>query len=344
MRRAVPLPAFPLTAVALTVGLWAMPSVAAGEVTASFSVSPRNPLSLTQVTFTSTSTATGEGNEIAWQMWDLDGDGAFDGPEGTTASRSFPRPGTYQVGLRVLDTTGGSSEAVETVRVGNRRPIASIAHFPDRPLTGNPLTLFSTSIDQDGLIASQAWDLDGDGQFDDSTKALATHVFGVAGFYAVRLRVRDELGAIHETALALTVTDPGASALSQGRIASPMLSPFPIVRVTGAVRRRGTRIRLFNIQAPPEAQVHVTCKGRGCPFRRRTRSASTGPRATASLRFRQFSGRVLRPGARVRVFVTSRTSIGKYTRFRFRKSRPPARVDRCLAPGTRIPILCPTGG
>jgi hypothetical protein len=33
--------------------------------------------------------------------------------------------------------------------------------------------------------------------------------------------------------------------------------------------------------------------------------------------------------------------IGKFTQFKIRKGKPPARVDSCLAPGTQKPMQCP---
>ena len=40
---------------------------------------------------------------------------------------------------------------------------------------------------------SYAWDLDGDGQFDDSTSATPSFAFATPGTHAVRLRVTDQL-------------------------------------------------------------------------------------------------------------------------------------------------------
>jgi hypothetical protein len=52
--------------------------------------------------------------------------------------------------------------------------------------------------------------------------------------------------------------------------------------------------------------------------------------------------RLLRPGVRIEVFVTKANVIGKYTRFRIRRGKPPARVDRCVRPGSSRPVRCPT--
>jgi hypothetical protein len=44
---------------------------------------------------------------------------------------------------------------------------------------------------------------------------------------------------------------------------------------------------------------------------------------------------------RLELFVRQRGKVGKYTRFTIRGGKPPARVDRCLMPGTRRPVRCP---
>jgi hypothetical protein len=332
-----------LIAAFLTVLFLAPPAAAAPrKVSASFTFAPRAPLSLWPVTFTSTSTATGTGNEIASQTWDLDGDGNFEGPVGAQASRSFAVSGAHQVRLRVVDTKGNTAVAVETVNVGNRRPIASIARFPQEPHTGEAVTFFSTSVDQDGSIESQAWDLDSDGKLDDGKQTLASRSFAAAGVYTVRLRVTDNSGSSHDATLTFAVTDPllpGATS-TQGA-ATRLMSPFPIVRLAGNVKRRGTRVRLLTVQAPAQARVQVACSGRGCPFRSRAHTVGTSRQGASPVRFRQFRGRLLRPGVSLRVFVTGGDAIGKYTRFRVRRSKPPARTDRCLAPGARAPMRCP---
>jgi PKD domain len=341
----LPAAAASLIAAALAAVLM-VPSAGAAPaaVSASFTVTPKAPLSLWPVTFTSTSSATGNGNAIASQTWDLDGNGTFEGPQAPTASRSFPVPGAFQVGLRVVDTKGHSSVAVATVQVGNRRPIASIARFPDEPHTGEPVTFFSTSIDQDGAIGSQAWDLDSDGKFDDGKNTLASRAFTTAGVYTVRMQVADNSGASHEATHTFAVTDPPPALTASQAGPARLMSPFPIVRLAGDVRRRGIRVRLLTVQAPVRAKVKITCRGSGCPFRSRSRTVGASKRDASPLRFRQFRTRLLRPGASVQVFVTSRNAIGKYTRFSVRRGKPPSRRDRCLAPGRTAPMTCPGGG
>jgi len=90
------------------------------------------------------------------------------------------------------------------------------------------------------------------------------------------------------------------------------------------------------VRAPVGARVEVDCRGRGCPFKKVIRRARS-----EVIRIRRFSQRVLRPDAVVEIWVTKSGEVGKYTRFRIRKGRPPSRVDRCLPPGAKRPTPCP---
>ena len=89
--------------------------------------------------------------------------------------------------------------------------------------------------------------------------------------------------------------------------------------------------------------MHVRCGGRGCPFKQTStdvKSSLTAPQ-TVLVSIKRFRGRLLRIGATIRVFVTKAGAIGKYTRFRIRKGKPPARVDRCVTSVKSKPFACP---
>ena len=101
-----------------------------------------------------------------------------------------------------------------------------------------------------------------------------------------------------------------------------------------------------------QTQVLVTCRGQGCPFRRRVlganrhkpckrkahaRSRQTKrPAATIDLA-RAFGNRQLRVGAVITVAITRPGWIGKYYAFTTRSGRTPRIRISCLAPGTTRP-------
>jgi hypothetical protein len=124
-----------------------------------------------------------------------------------------------------------------------------------------------------------------------------------------------------------------------------LLSPFPVVRIAGKFTSRGVLLRLFQISVREGMKVVIRCTPRKrCPFGRQARTATVELRAHAAkfLRIRKLEGHLLRAGIRLEVFITKPGMIGKYTRFKIRKSRPPKRTDRCLPPNSSKPMTCPS--
>jgi len=307
----------------------------------SFVWAPAAPLSSQPVVFASTSTSFFD-RKLASQIWDLNGDGEFGDATGATVTWSFPTPGTYNVSLRVRDDRGDQADVTEMVPVGNLPPVASILSSPESPHAGEPVTFFSTSADPNGRIVSQAWDLDGDGKFDDGTESVSSRTFPTAGSYKVQLLVVDNDGASSVATTTVVVSEPVQA------LETPLLSPFPVVRISGVVKGDGIKLRLLTVNAPVSATLTITCRGKGCPFRsyRRTldskqQGSSKEPDLTRSIRIKHFRRELLRAGAKVQVFITKDDAIGKYTRFKVRRNRGPARLDRCLVPRTKTPVACP---
>ena len=297
------------------------PQPAGAAPVASFAFSPGSPLTAEQVTFTSTSSGV-----VEPQRWDLDGDNACDDASGPSAQRSFATAGSYKVALCVTDGTDQGTQT-RTVTVRNRPPAAAFTYAPGTPVSGDSVVLTSISADPDGPIVAQAWDLDGDGAYDDGQGPTASIRFAAAGDFPVGLLVTDRDGVGSVALRAIHVRAPVAQ----------FISPFPVVRMVGAIARRGTRIREIVVKVPPGGKVRISCRGGGCP----ARAKRTGGAGLArNLHIRRFAHRVLRPGAVVRVWVTKPGAIGKYTRFRIRAGKPPSRIDRCLMPGDRRPVRC----
>ena len=72
-----------------------------------------------------------------------------------------------------------------------RLPTAAATAAPTSGVA--PLAVELDGTTSTGSGVAYAWDLDGDGQFDDGTGAHLAHSFA-AGTYAVRLRVTDDCG------------------------------------------------------------------------------------------------------------------------------------------------------
>jgi PKD domain-containing protein len=316
--------------IAAAFAIWALlvaPHDARAAAPEMISVTPSSPLTNEQVTFTSSA------DPGYTQSWDLDEDLYCDDATGPTAQWSFPTARTYTVRLCVTNGVNESFTVLHYVVVRNRPPVATLTYAPLAPLTGDSVSLTSTAADPDGPIVSQAWDLDGDGAFDDASGPIASISFPTAGNHTVRLLAIDRDGATSIVEGTITVFERAAAAIA----------PFPVVSMVAQIGPHGTEVKQLLVKAPAGAKVKIRCRGRGCPFRGLSRTASNRVEALASriIRIRRFEHHLLRPGATVQIWVTKRGEIGKYTRFRIRAGKPPSRVDRCMMPGAKRPSRCP---
>ena len=112
-----------------------------------------------------------------------------------------------------------------------------------------------------------------------------------------------------------------------------LINPFPVIRIAGTITRKGVRLRLFLVNAPAGSKIVVRCRGKKCPFSKKSRAAK-------ALRLRTIEKRFYPAGVKIEVFVTKPGMIGKYTRFKIRKAKAPTRTDRCLMPGSNKPVRC----
>jgi glucose/arabinose dehydrogenase/PKD repeat protein len=116
---------------------------------------------------------------------------------------SFVAPAANPVDVQIspagelfyADFDGGTIRRIRFVSA-NQPPVAVASA---NPTSGSaPLTVTfdgSGSSDPDGDPITHAWDLDGDGLFDDSTAVQPTFTYTQAGSFTVRLRVTDSPGA-----------------------------------------------------------------------------------------------------------------------------------------------------
>jgi plastocyanin len=318
-------------------------SAAPASVNVSFQWRPTVPVAGQTVTFTSTSTVSGY--TIQSQRWDLDGNGTFGDQVGASAQVSFPSAGGHSVGLQLVtvDKHGAvqnhvHSEVVNVQPSPNRSPVASFAYYPAVPAPGQPVNFYSTATDPDSAIATQSWDLDGNGIYGDASGPSASRTFAAPGAYVVGLQVKDTDGAVSFISQTVTVQPASVAALLDGGLRA--LFPFPVVRLAGTIQELGIRVRRLTVSAPRGARTEVRCIGDDCPFAKRRYTHRSAVAANV-WRLRRLDGRFLRAGIRLQVFVMRPRTIGRYTRFKIRSGRPPRRVDRCLVSLSRKPIVCP---
>lgn len=298
-------------------------------------VSPASPKtgSKNQVTFAAPAGGTG-------YTWDLNGDGTFGDAAGQSTTWAYDLPGSVTVRVRYADVSGPQELSKEIVLNG---PPAVFVTYPPVPAPGQSVMFVYSPAKS--LPDPPQWDLNGDGIFPDATGTITFHVFPSPDTYVIGLRVSDADEATSTGTQLVTVKAPDAVAKVTKPTKPRLISPFPIVRITGKVSRRGARIKRFTVQAPFGSTLKVSCRGRGCPFRRSTKTlASTGstksPAKTVTIR--RLQRRLLYGGASVKVLVSRPGEIGKYTRFRIRRGKPPQRSDSCLRPGSTAPVQCPS--
>jgi hypothetical protein len=237
------------------------------------------------------------------------------------------------VSLKVTQTNGKTAVKELDIRV-NAAPTAAFVWSPLTPVAGQAINLVSISSDSEGVLSAHAWDLDGDGQYDDASGSAVSRAFPSAGTYDIGLQVTDSDGIVRTIRQALTVSAAPILPAAK-RDERRFIAPFPVIRLAGNFLSRGAFVRLLVVRAPRGALIRVGCEGTGCPVEAARRKSTDG-----SVRFAQFERR-LRAGIRLEIFVRQPGRIGKYTRFLVRAGEPPKRVDRCLFPGVQRPKACP---
>jgi hypothetical protein len=200
----------------------------------------------------------------AADAWDLDGDGAAD-KIGSPVTWAYGQPGPVTVTLY-------SPDGQRTMPVQLIGPSASFVSFPAAPVAGEPVQFVYSSHE---ATAGLEWDLNGDGLFTDAKGALATTTFALPGTYAVSLAVtgiEEPPPPAHSTSTQLikVIAPPGPVRPSRAR--PHIMSPFPVVRISGKLDRKGALIKRLTVRAPYGATVRIRCRGGGCPFRRSSRT------------------------------------------------------------------------
>lgn len=148
------------------------------------------------------------GGDVQTPEWDLDDDGVYE-----TAGASVQFTSTMQtrhsVRVRVRDDDGASATAVVAVSVGQAdRPLARISG-PLNAVEGEYFRLdASASTDPNNVpLTGFAWELDGDGQFDDASGALSYVLAPDDGSMQIAVRVTNAYGQSSEATATVVVAN-----------------------------------------------------------------------------------------------------------------------------------------
>jgi PKD repeat protein len=108
-----------------------------------------------------------------------------------------------------VDIGGGTIRRVEYTAGVNQPPVAVAKATPTSGPVGMTVTFDgSGSSDPNGDPLTYAWDLDGDGAFDDSTAVKPSWIYNAAGSYRVSLQVSDGRGATAIDTVTIGVGQP----------------------------------------------------------------------------------------------------------------------------------------
>ena len=181
--------------------------------------------------------------------WDTDEDGVFDDFTDAFATRhsvTFATPGTHRVRVRAVDAGGAADIAtfvlnVVSTEVANRPPRPAIS-APDGVAPGNAVRFDASAPDPDGDTVTIAWDLDGDGAFDDATGFTAVTTYATAGVRDVRLRATDARDAVATATRSITVRDAHLA---------PVIETFE----TSAIPRVGRAAPIYAYAYDPDGQT-----------------------------------------------------------------------------------------
>jgi PKD repeat protein len=307
--------------------------------TGGISFSPDAPLPDEPVTFTG-SASSPTGKAIGSMQWDFsfDQSGQFDvEATGASVSRAFSSPGPKRVALRIEEVGGGFAIVTTTVNV-NAPPQARFSVAPEDAFVGDIVTLSSTSVDPDGPLARQEWDLDNDGQFDDANAAVVSARFNSEGTHPLKLRVTDSRGA--------TSTATGQVIVRTRPVPPPPPTPLlngVIISGRFLLFRSHTKVRFLRVRAPAGSMIRVRCSGRKkCPKRLTRKQLTKRLKKAQRVQFKALQRR-FRPGAKLTITVTKSGFIGRQTTFKLRRRKPPVRRDLCLPPGAKKATACPSG-
>lgn len=187
------------------------------DPTASFTVSPSEPLPDETVAFdaSGSSAPAGEIESYEWS-YEVSDDYSDETFTGESFSHTYQENGEYDVTLEVEDNGGATDSVSKTIAVGGDPPEPVISVTPSDPKPQQEVSFdASESTAPVGKIESYEWEYEVSDDYSDQTVTgdSFTHTYQENGEYDVTLEIEDNGGATESTTKTITVggEDPTAS-------------------------------------------------------------------------------------------------------------------------------------
>ncbi|GEM_PF-4173900 len=149
---------------------------------------------------------------------------------GDVRSNTFPTPGTYNVKVRAVDSSGSSSNFAQTPIIitipapTNNPPSTPTITGPGSGITNTQYTFTATATDPDNNQIKYEWDWNNDGVYEEPSNLVnsgvtdsRTHVFTAAGTYTIKVRSTDISGLSSSASQAIIIiTQPPSVSASIG--------------------------------------------------------------------------------------------------------------------------------
>jgi hypothetical protein len=119
--------------------------------------------------------------------------------------------------------------------------------------------------------------------------------------------------------------------------APSLMKPFPTIRTAGNFNRERTLFTHVKVTGPAGARI----EGRCTRVARKCHTNLTISKKRRAVRLKRLQRR-FKPKTVIRIRVTAPGVYGKYVVMKVRKGKPPTRIDRCVKPGTRKAVNCPS--
>jgi len=265
--------------------------------------------------------------------------------------------GSYTFLVRATDGVGNQAVETRSFTVDTVLPSLSIAFGPS-DTTGDSTPLFGFTAERG---ATTECSIDQGTPAYGPCASATTHAASASladAAYVFRVRATDAAGnqttatrafivdTIPDAPSPTTPTSDPALPTTPRSSAPRLLSPFPLVRISGTLTATGARIRLLSVRAAPGTLVRVTVSP-ACSRTRRSSRRCRVRRAAGTIGRRAVIGfrglaRAYSSGTVIVVRVWRADRIGKYTRFTIVRGKAPRRVDQCLVPEATRGSRCPS--